>query len=45
MAEKGWAIRRWLDHVETDADAELVADDGAVAVLAGRARALCYKLA
>ena len=27
----GWMIARWLDHVETDMEAELVADDGAVA--------------
>ncbi|RGP39710.1 Beta-galactosidase [Altererythrobacter insulae] len=27
----GWTIARWLDHVETDMEAELVADDGAVA--------------
>lgn len=24
----GWAARRWLDHVDTSADPELVADDG-----------------
>ncbi len=35
----GWAIRRWLDHVETEAQAELVADDGTVACWrAGRVR-------
>ncbi|MXO82724.1 beta-galactosidase [Altererythrobacter aestiaquae] len=28
---EGWAGRRWLDHLETDADAELVAGDGTVA--------------
>ncbi len=27
----GWAVRRWLDHLETDAEAELVAADGTVA--------------
>lgn len=24
----GWAARRWLDHIDTSADPELVADDG-----------------
>ncbi|MGQ3180010.1 MAG: hypothetical protein ACT6SC_20670, partial [Blastomonas fulva] len=28
---QGWAVRRWIEHLETDAAAELVADDGTVA--------------
>ena len=28
---EGWVIARWLDHVQTDMKAELVADDGKVA--------------
>ncbi|NNE49653.1 MAG: beta-galactosidase [Altererythrobacter sp.] len=27
----GWSIARWFDHVETEMEAELVAEDGAVA--------------
>jgi beta-galactosidase len=27
----GWTIARWLEHLETDAEAELVADDGTAA--------------
>ncbi len=30
-AGDGWVIRRWLDHLETDAEAELVAGDSTVA--------------
>ena len=28
---QGWAVRRWIEHLETDAAAELVANDGTVA--------------
>jgi len=28
---QGWAVRRWIEQLETDAAAELVADDGTVA--------------
>jgi len=28
---RGWRITRWLDHLDTEAERELVADDGAVA--------------
>ena len=27
----GWSARRWLDHLDTQAEPELVADDGTVA--------------
>ncbi len=30
-AGDGWSIARWLEHVETEADAELIAHDGTVA--------------
>jgi beta-galactosidase len=30
-AGKGWEIARWFEHVESAAEAELVAEDGAVA--------------
>ena len=37
----GWAIERWLEHLETPAEAELVADDSAVACWrSGRVRYL-----
>jgi beta-galactosidase len=28
---QGWAVRRWIEQLETDAAAELLADDGTVA--------------
>jgi beta-galactosidase len=28
---QGWAVRRWIEHLETDAEPDLVADDGTVA--------------
>lgn len=37
----GWAVARWIEHLETDAEPELVADDGTVALWqAGKRRYL-----
>lgn len=30
-AGEGWCLSGWLDHIETDAEAELISDDGIVA--------------
>lgn len=41
-AGEGWAISHWIEHLETSAEAELVADDGSVACWRhGRVRYLC----